>query len=139
MAKTKLKLRSPRKSYTVGGKRYTEGTLYDDAALNDDVSLSDLKVGEVTVFEMVEAKKRKKKKVKIHNTKVAAGEGTDAEAAQAEPEPVIPNDAKPAADVEQEVPDETQEAPVPAKKKASKKKAVSKKKAASKGKGRRVL
>ena len=140
MAKTKLKLRAPRKSYTVGGKRYVEGTLYDDIALNSDVNLSDLKAGGVTVFELVEAKKRKKKPKKQAATvapdpasettvsaaeAVAGGEGDGLK--DGEPAPIVqPNDAAPA-DVEQ---------PADKNKKAAKKKAVGKKTSKKK---RRVL
>lgn len=131
----KLKLRAPRKSYTVGGKRYVANTLYDDAELNSETMLSDLKVGEITVFETVMPKKRKAgKKVEAPDeTVVAGGEGD----AAPDPTPVVPNDAAPAAEQtdEGETPPPKPK-PKAKKKAAAKKKAVAKKKAA---KGRRVI
>lgn len=131
----KLKLRAPRKSYTVGGKRYLADTLYDDAELNSETSLSDLKVGEVTVFETVMPKKRKAgKKVEAPDeTAVAGGEGN----AEPDPTPVVPNDAAPAAEQTDEG-----ETPPPKPKPKAKKKAAAKKKAVAKkktAKGRRVI
>lgn len=132
----KLKLRAPRKSYTVGGKRYVANTLYDDAELNSETMLSDLKVGEITVFETVMPKKRKagKKVPAPDETTVAGGEG---DAGQSDPTPVVPNDATPAAEQN----DET-ETPPPKPKPKAKKKAAAKKKAVAKkktAKGRRVI
>ena len=131
----KLKLRAPRKSYTVGGKRYVANTLYDDAELNSETMLSDLQVGEITVFETVMPKKRKagKKVAAPDETTVAGGEGN----AEPDPTPVIPNDATPAAEQADEG-----ETPPPATKPKAKKKAAAKKKAVAKkktAKGRRVI
>ena len=131
----KLKLRAPRKSYTVGGKRYVANTLYDDAELNSETMLSDLQVGEVTVFETVMPKKRKAgKKVEAPEAgEVAGGEGDS----EPDPTPVVPNDATPAAEQTDEA-----ETPPPKPKPKAKKKAAAKKKAVVKkkaAKGRRVI